>query len=75
MYFAKEDFNQGVQVFISLDGSVFKCLHQGIINTLIALFSNYRYIHKIIKFTICNTVFFTSGGDDDDDVLVTLSLL
>ena len=31
-------------------------------------------VHKIIKFTICNTVFFTSSVGDDK-VLVTLSLI
>ena len=31
-------------------------------------------VHKIIKFTICNTIFFTSGGGNDE-VLVTLSLI
>ena len=30
-------------------------------------------VHKIIKFTICDTAFFTSGGGDDE-VLVTFLL-
>ena len=74
--FAKEDFTQVAKVFVSLDWSVFKGLHQGVINikTLIVLFFSYRYIHKIFKLTICNTIFFYSGRGDGE-VLVKLSLM